>query len=348
MKNIAAGIPSNNTSPTSTTQPLYCKAEGIAVCGVLSLEAICIVVGNFLTLFVFSVTKELRKRSLFLVINMAFADLMIGALSLPLYIYFYVGDVYQLWNVTIETKWRIFFAVLQVIFSKASLISAAMISFERLCAVLWPLKHRTLSVRAYRIAVSTVWILAVCFSAIANFSYYYISRKLAIWFWISSPFILTIIVGGCNIAIWRSVIARRGRHKKNSRVIKNQRLTNTLLFVSIFPLLTWLPLFIVNYLKQVQNVFMPPKIYYVFVILNCSHFFVNPVVYVLRIPEFRQALCWRYFTRKQPFFEEGRQTRVGLLRLMSQRLSSQAVSDHLATPSCPKLSLEGNVEDAKL
>ncbi|CAH3166553.1 unnamed protein product, partial [Porites evermanni] len=210
------------------------KAEGIAVCGVLSLEAICIVVGNFLTLFLFSVTKEVRKRSLFLVINMAFADLMIGALSLPLYIYFYVGDVYQLWNVSIETPWRIFFPALQVIFSQASLISAAMISFERLYAVLWPLKHRTLSVRAYRIAVSTVWILAL-FST-------------------------------------------------------NQRLTNTLLFVSIFPLLTWLPLFIVNYLKQVQNVSMPPKIYYVFVFLNCSHFFVNPIVYVLRIPEFRQAL----------------------------------------------------------
>ena len=107
-------------------------------------------------------------------------------------------------------------------------------------------------------------------------------------------------------------------------------------------------MFIVNYLKQVQNVSMPPKIYYVFVILNCSHFFVNPVVYVLRIPEFRQALCWHYFTRKQPFFEEGRQTRAGLLRPMSQRLTLQAVSDHLATPSCPKLSLERSVEDAKL
>lgn len=107
MKNISAGIPSNNTSSTSTTQPLYCKAEGIAVCSVLSLEAICIVVGNFLTLSLFSVTKELRKRSLFLVINMALADLMIGALSLPLYIYFYVGDVYQLWNVTIETPYSL-------------------------------------------------------------------------------------------------------------------------------------------------------------------------------------------------------------------------------------------------
>lgn len=346
MKNISAAISSNNKS---MNKPPSLASEGVAFCSVLALEAVCIVVGNFLTLFLFSVSKQLRRRScLFLVINMAFADLMIGAVCLPLYVYFYVGDVYQLWNVQLETPWRIFFAVLQVVFSKASLISAAMISFERLYAVLWPLKHRTLSVRAYRIAVSTVWILALCFSAIANISYYYISRKLAIWFWISSPFILTIIVGGCNIAIWRSVIVRRGRHKKNSRVIKNQRLTNTLLFVSIFPLLTWLPLFIVNYLKQVQNVSMLPKIYYVFVILNCSHFFVNPVVYVLRIPEFRQALCWRHFARKQSFFDEGRETRVGLLRPMRQRLTLQAVPDHLTTPSCPKLSLEQNVEDAKL
>lgn len=346
MKNLSAAISSNNTS---MNEPSSLAFEGVIFCSALALEAVCVVVGNLLTLFVFSASKQLRRRScLFLVINMAFADLMIGALCLPLYIYFYVGEVYQLWNVQLETPWRIFFSVLQVIFSKASLISAAMISFERLYAVLWPLKHRTLSVKAYRIAICLVWVLALCFSAIANLSFYYISRKLAIWFWISSPFILTIIVGGCNLAIWRTVIVRRSRHKKHSRIIKNQRLTNTLLFVSIFPLLTWLPLFIVNYLKQVQNISMPPKIYYVFVILNCSHFFVNPVVYVLRIPEFRQALCWRCFTRKPPFFDEGRQTRVDLLRPKTQRLTLQAVPNHLTIPSSLMLSLEQNVEDAEL
>ena len=64
MRNISAGIPSNNTSSTSTTQPLYCKAEGIAVCSVLSLEAICIVVGNFLTLSLFSRYQRASKEEL--------------------------------------------------------------------------------------------------------------------------------------------------------------------------------------------------------------------------------------------------------------------------------------------
>ena len=56
-----------------------------------------IVVGNLLTIVLFAVNRRLRKESLFVVINMAFADLMLGTLTLPLYIY-HVGKSLQLRN----------------------------------------------------------------------------------------------------------------------------------------------------------------------------------------------------------------------------------------------------------
>ena len=63
------------------------KAEGIALCSAFILECVLIAVGNLFVFILFAANKGLRKKSLLLVINMSFADLMLGALTLPIYIY---------------------------------------------------------------------------------------------------------------------------------------------------------------------------------------------------------------------------------------------------------------------
>ena len=344
MNNASATIRPNNSSPTSPVELFPSKVEGAVFCSVLATEAALIVASNLLTLFLFAVTKKLRKRSLFLVCSMACADLMIGTLSLPGYIYLYVGNQYMLWEANVDLSLDIFFVAVEVIFSQASLISAASISFERLYAVYWPLKHRTLTVRLYHLAIFIVWTLAALISALVNLSYFIISHKVSIHFWISYAFTLLLILCGCNIAIWRKVRRRSNpaSHLQN-RAIQNQRLTKTLLFVSIFPLLTWLPLIIVNYFYSLEIVSMSLNTYYIFVIINSSHYFVNPVVYVLRIPEFRQAFGWCCF-RRQPVrvINEERPSRHNRDVVMTQpfTLQTQGLNRLLA--------FEQIVEDIKL
>ena len=141
--------------------------------------------------------------------------------------------------------------------------------------------------RLYHLAIFIVWTLAALISALVNLSYFIISHKVSIHFWISYAFKLLLILCDCNIAIWRKVQGRSNPASHlQKRAIQNQRLTKSLLFVSIFPLLTWLPLIIVNYFYSLEVVSMTLNTYYIFVIINSSHYFVNPVVYVLRIPEF--------------------------------------------------------------
>ena len=238
----------------------------------------------------------------------------------------------------------IFFFAVEVIFSQASLISAASISFERLYAVYWPLKHRTLSVRLYRLTIFIVWTLAALISALVNLSHFIISHKVSIHFWISYASTLLLILCGCNIAIWRKVQGRSNpaSHLQN-RAIQNQRLTKTLLFVSIFPLLTWLPLIIVNYFYSLKIVSMTLTMYYIFVIINSSHYFVNPVVYVLRIPEFRQAFGW-CCCRRQPVsvINEGRPSRHNRDVVMTQPLTLQTQGLNR------QLAFEQIVEETKL
>ena len=92
--------------------------------------------------------RRLRKRSLFLVINMAFADaVMLGSVSLPIYIYS-LGRNFQLWKRDWSKSLSSFYIIVDMFFSQASLISAASISGERFHAVYWLFKHLKLTMRA--------------------------------------------------------------------------------------------------------------------------------------------------------------------------------------------------------
>ena len=209
-------------------------------CTILALETVFISVGNLLTIVLFAMNKKLRKKSLFLVINMSFADLILGSLCMPFYIYL-VGVHYQLWTEKLHNFVRIPFRIIDTLFSQASKISATLLSVERFYAIYWPLKHRTLStVRAYRIVIFMVWAIAILVSSVLDLLLNFVSFKHGIFAW--APYVLTLlfIVCGCNIGIWRRF--RRGRmaSQQQNRAVKNQRLTKTLLFVSFIALISWI------------------------------------------------------------------------------------------------------------
>ena len=57
------------------------KAEGIVLCTATISACVFIAVGNISTIILIAANIILRKRTMFLVINMAFADLMLGTMS---------------------------------------------------------------------------------------------------------------------------------------------------------------------------------------------------------------------------------------------------------------------------
>ena len=145
--NSTAAI-NNSENATGSSRIVPSKAEGIAFSIVFIFSCLAIVIGNLLTIVLYAVNRRLRKRSLYLVINMAFADLVLGTLTLPVYIYF-VGLYYQLWT----SRWSIALDILSsnhtIFLSQTALISAAFISCERFYAIYCLFKHRTLSMRTF-------------------------------------------------------------------------------------------------------------------------------------------------------------------------------------------------------
>ena len=122
--------------------------------------------------------------------------------------------------------------------------------------VYWPLKHQTMSMRAYSIVIFMVWSRAILTGSIIFFlSHYQKSFKTAALSWMSFPLSFLFIICVCNISIWRKVRKRNiALLQQNRPASQNQRLTKTLLFVSIISVLSWHPLVVVNYLIVVQEV----------------------------------------------------------------------------------------------
>ena len=123
---------SNNLSSLSSPAHMDfpSRAEEIVVCSALLFEALFIVTGNLVTIVFFALEKELRKRkSLFLVINMAFADVMLGAVSVPFFFFLKVGfQPWSIWSITHEVGvvLDLFYLHFDIIFLQASLISAVL------------------------------------------------------------------------------------------------------------------------------------------------------------------------------------------------------------------------------
>ena len=101
--------------------------EGRVVVTAFMFESAIIVMRNMLVIILFAREKKLRKKSLFLVMNMAVADTVLGAVALPLHVYLTLGPEHEF-----------IFHFLDTTFSQSSLISAGFISCERFYAVFWP------------------------------------------------------------------------------------------------------------------------------------------------------------------------------------------------------------------
>ena len=292
-RTLAANRSLENATGSSMLVPS--KAESIAWCSVFILMSIFIIAGNLLTIVIFVLNKNLRKKSLFLVINMAFGDLMLGALSLPGYI-FLIGGEYQLWTEA-STKFVIVNRIIDTIFSQVALISAAFISIERLYAIYWPFKHRTLTVRTYSIVLGIVWTLAALISAVFNTLFNLISFKHSVYVWTPYTLILTFAIFGCHIGILRKFRHGRIASQQESKALQNKSLTKTLMFVSTVVLLSWVPLIVLNCFYA-STISISWRYFNIAEILNYSNSFVNSIVYAFKIPEFKQALLSCRFGRQ--------------------------------------------------
>ena len=283
MTNISVTTTSHNMSFTATEE-IVSKAQVIIWRFAFASEAVVIVVGNLLTIVLFASNKTLRtKKSIYLVLNMAFADLVLGGVCLPISVYVLGTRKRLSQELTTPTS---FLKIVATVFSQASLITAALITAERFYAIYWPLKHRTLATRAYKLVILTVWIVASLFHTVYLLPFF---TPLAVYTFVSSyALFLALTICGFNIGIWRKCQQKTTSHHQN-RALQNQRLAKALLLVSASTSSSWLPTIIFN-LISIFGYKMSENIFFLTLFIHFTSSFINPIVYALKIPYPRQSL----------------------------------------------------------
>ena len=243
---------------------------------------------NAFTLVVFARSRHLRRRNTYLIMNLTVADLLIAAVSGP-------EAILLLKENKRPTKG---FGVLHVylIISDmcwiASLGNLVLISLERLHATLYPFKHCLVGK-----GISHKIIIFSWFGALTLACGLQISRMIDVPLADRYPWIiyicLTLAVLTTSYVIIISKFIRRPHVQQIGSVISAERkLSVTLFIVRAASILTLLPWVIIICIEMSSDrylwlKFTPMKIGSTLYHLNSI---LNPVIYAIRLPEFRRAL----------------------------------------------------------
>ena len=239
-----------------------------------SVMAFLIIVGNSLTIATL-LRKKFRERPKFLLISLAFADLLVGCATT-----WYVIIEYRLFALSFASNMLDIFAGLSSIFH------LAVISLERLHATFWPFRHRQLSLKAYWVAIATLWVLSSSVSTLLliRFRLRAHGDLIIIAICLTTPLLITCF---SHLAIWRK---RRISHENVRSFRQNQeaRFSKSVFLVTATSFMTWIPFLLFTIIATVY--FIPKSVFLSIKLLQFSNSFVNFVIYIIRFTSYRKVL----------------------------------------------------------
>ena len=261
---------------------------------VLIIECLAIVILNIITIVVLvKMKRQLQRRSTYLIIHQAIVDLLVGAVSGPLQIEHYITWFCPLWKYKRETIWSLYLsAAFQLLFLFTSFTNLMAISLERLHATFCPFRHRFVRKWVYRAIIIVIWLIPIVRVAAIIFlweigyvevinTYFYLPFYAVSLFVICVSYILVVIKVRCS------------RHLQfHSRSKRERKLTGTALIVSLVSLLCLLPgtMYVACIHLSSSCFMMYFHIKMAVVVLFLANSLVNPIIYALRMPGFREGL----------------------------------------------------------
>ena len=282
-------------------------------------ESVAIVTLNLCTIIVFMRNRNLRKRSTYLVINLAVTDMFVGGIVVN-DLFYWSGLGCNLWEwQLIEDGTHILIDVLRGLFPIGSLINITIIALERVHATFFPFKHLVIKKWVYGLITGVVWVTSGLVSVSCTLLFFWyeeIQYMIYLLFTLKSICILIICVCYTSIVIKVRCGAQPQHHGAVSR---ERKLTMTLLIVTVASLLFYLPyvvtVFLIFISKSVIVSSVPIHLNPAVLFLLYTNSLVNPILYSIRMPEYRSAFLALFRRRAQ----QKRQVAVLPLRNMQRR-----------------------------
>ena len=269
------------------------KTASLVILFVHVFVSLLVFIGNFFTIFVFWKHRTKQKRTSFLVINLAVADLSVG-FTAPMVVGTYtIPEEIQGSNSSDAGKIS---TALQTTFSLASVFFLVLISLERAYALIWPLRHRASSTKTYIYSVILVWMAVLSVGVVAMVAAYGYFNTCQLWVALSSIILLALITICISYLAIRKKLTNREDpaidkvHNRQNASEQNTKLSRTLFIVIAVSLGCWIPGILVYPIHSLCSSCLPGPLIHVCGTLHLANSLVNPIIYCFRIPIFRETL----------------------------------------------------------
>ncbi|XP_070844149.1 trace amine-associated receptor 4-like [Chaetodon trifascialis] len=277
------------------TSPLICVLLFV-VLGSFSVVTIC---GNLLVLISIIYFKQLHTPTNSLILSLAVADLLVGAVVFPLSMEFSVNSC--LYSEHLFCKVR---DCCDVTLCTASILNLCSISIDRYYAVCHPLTYRTkINVHVVVIMILVSWsvsILAAIAFLIAGIKQVKCEEKCFIYFLLGNivgpifSFYLPVILMLCIylkifLVAQRQIRSIQGTKSGATASKMERKATKTLAIVMGVFLICWSPFFLCFSFQLLNDVSVPVAVIESLNWLALSNSMLNPFIYALFYSWFRSA-----------------------------------------------------------
>ena len=274
--------------------------ECISWFAVFLTMSVAIVTVNLMSIILFMKNRSLRTRAMYLVISLTVADMFVGGFS-HFSLFLSLSHGCRIVKMNLSWKLDVIIFFLYLWFPLTSLTNIAVISLDRMHATIRPFRHRLIKKWVYGVTIAGVWVLATMVSTaililgLDDSDWNFIHFK--VWQSYCCFCLFVICVSYSSIVVKFLCGARPQHHGADNR---QRKLTVTFFIMTILSLLMWLPyavyIFIVfqswtsiiKFLDSFGELNL--RLQFSLTILYFMNSLVNPIVYTIRIPEFRKAL----------------------------------------------------------
>ena len=266
----------------------YSASECIPCHVILITECLAIVIVNLITIIVFVKKRQLQRQSTYLIIHLAIVDLLAGAVSGPLQIE--EGATFcNLWQFSDSFYVK---HALRHLFSFTSLVNLIALSLDRLHATFCPFGHRFIKKWVYIVIIIVIWLTTTAREAAQIMLFEVTSgntKLISIILYIPFYFIsLLVICVSYSLIVIKVRCSRRPQFHGATK--RERKLTGTSLIVTLVSLLCLLPALIIIMLFYIGNHLITIHIDMTGLVTFLANSLVNPVIYAMRLPEFRAGV----------------------------------------------------------
>ena len=248
-------------------------------------EFLVILIINAVTIAAFARIRHLRKRSTYLIINLTVADLLVGAVTGPLHVYHKMKENFGF------TWPGMIVHVFERTFPPASQVNLCLISLDRLHATLFPFRHCLIRKCFYLKIIIGSWFVSFLMSVLMA-CLYLNEPHLTFWSVWTSFKILTLLVLLVSYILIILNVQRSPHSRSHGSIHTERKLSVTLFIVTMVSILTILPWAIYKSIpEEIKGKWRNfHEAHEVLGVIYFANSIVNPLVYAIRMQEFRKAI----------------------------------------------------------